>query len=404
MKRIYSYSDAKKFPWLQRMSAEFLDRDAVKIVRRLRQCRHAAYFVGGCIRDLLLGRRPKDFDIVTAARPQEIRRIFRNSRIIGRRFLLVHVVFGEKIVEVATFRRAPSHEEKNLPVKQDNFFGTDEEDVLRRDFTINALFYDPYEEQIIDYVGGIEDLRAGKIRIIGDAAVRFQEDPIRILRALKLSAQLGFTMVPEVKEAIPQNCARLAQASSERIVLEVIKILQSGAAFACLQQMAEYQVLPVIMPHVARIWNDASNPCQQLLCRCLQQLDKIPAQTRSQLNDATLFAVLCLPLVFYNLQKPLQTLEENFCLKQLAEFAESLHLCNGLIVTISRIISLQLYLERAMRNGNCGSRPKLMRKNYFRQALDFLYLRTYQDTATEGIYQFWHERLPKQGRTAMKSR
>src|SRR5689334_5920388 len=204
------------------ISRRDVDPDALKVLYRLRQGDHIAYLVGGSVRDLLLGRRPKDFDIGTSAHPYEVKRLFRNCWIIGRRFRLAHVKFGPKVIEVATFRRqvpagteeeptaaVPIHpptrdagEEGDLLIHHDNTFGTPEEDAFRRDFTLNALFYDIETRAIIDYVGGLEDIKAGLIRCIGDPEERFQEDPVRMLRAVALGARLDFTIDPPILQAI----------------------------------------------------------------------------------------------------------------------------------------------------------------------------------------------------------
>src|SRR5207247_2843697 len=192
------------------ISRRDIDADALKVLYRLRQFDHVAYLVGGSVRDLLLGRRPKDFDIGTSAHPYQVEKLFRNCWIIGRRFRLAHVRFGPKIIEVATFRRQvePGEEvaQDGVPVPEpstpqgqqlahhDNTFGTPEEDAVRRDFTINALFYDIATYSIIDYVGGLEDLRAGVVRSIGDPEVRFREDPVRMMRAVALASRLDFTI------------------------------------------------------------------------------------------------------------------------------------------------------------------------------------------------------------------
>ncbi len=164
-----------------------LDRGGTEIVRRLQEAGFEAYFVGGCVRDLLLGRQPKDFDIATSARPNQVRRLFRRSRIIGRRFRLAHVYSGREVFEVATFRRVPPELEEGevQMIREDNTFGTAAEDARRRDFTVNALFLDPVEGEIVDWVGGFEDLAARRLRSIGDPRLRFREDPVRILRLLK---------------------------------------------------------------------------------------------------------------------------------------------------------------------------------------------------------------------------
>src|SRR5205085_316260 len=238
------------------LSRSDVDPDALKVLYRLRQGDHIAYLVGGSVRDLLLGRRPKDFDIGTSAHPYQVKKLFRNCWIIGRRFRLAHVKFGNKVIEVATFRRqvqpgeeivadgvpAPDHHHTRTPdtsvgdpdigkpladdtrrstpvghvddaasraardeaqlIHRDNTFGTPEEDAFRRDFTINALFYDIATFSVIDYVGGLDDLRAGIVRCIGDPEVRFREDPVRMLRAVALAARLGFTIDEPILGAI----------------------------------------------------------------------------------------------------------------------------------------------------------------------------------------------------------
>src|ERR1700756_916140 len=202
------------------LSRRDIDPDALKVLYRLRQGDHVAYLVGGSVRDLLLARRPKDFDIGTSAHPYQVKKLFRNCWIIGRRFRLAHVKFGTKGIEVATFRRQvtgpdepvnpknPEPAEPSAPqtpellVHHDNTFGTPEEDAFRRDFTINALFYDIATFSVIDYVGGLEDLRAGVVRSIGDPDVRLREDPVRMLRAIALAARLGFTIEAALVDAI----------------------------------------------------------------------------------------------------------------------------------------------------------------------------------------------------------
>src|SRR5215510_1476268 len=200
------------------ISRRDVDPDALKVLYRLREANHVAYLVGGSVRDLLLGRRPKDFDIGTSAHPYQVKKLFRNCWIIGRRFRLAHVKFGQKVIEVATFRRqlAPGEEvvQDGVPapdpttaegqhlIHRDNTFGTPEEDAFRRDFTINALFYDISTFSVIDYVDGLDDLRAGVVRSIGDPDVRLQEDPVRMLRAVAIAARLDFTLEPVLRESI----------------------------------------------------------------------------------------------------------------------------------------------------------------------------------------------------------
>jgi poly(A) polymerase len=238
---------------------ERLDPDAVKVIARLRHMRHQAYLVGGCVRDLLLTRIPKDFDIATDAHPGEVRAIFRNCRLIGRRFRLAHVYFrGGKIVEVATFRQNPVDaaedlaEEGDLLITRDNVFGTAEEDARRRDFTVNGLFYDPFAGEVIDYVGGRADLEARRIATIGDPEIRIREDPVRALRAVRFAARLGFTIDPEVFAAMRRNASELARCAPPRVLEEVFKILRCGNANRAFALLRASGVLAVVLPALAQ--------------------------------------------------------------------------------------------------------------------------------------------------------
>jgi poly(A) polymerase len=226
------------------LSRRDVDPEALKVLYRLKEGGFTAYIVGGGVRDLLLGRRPKDFDIGTDAHPYQIKKLFRNCFIIGRRFRLAHIRFGTKVIEVATFRRHVTEEEHaeagaeagadthgpDHPIHRDNTFGTPEEDAFRRDFTLNALFYDIATFSIIDYVGGLDDLRAKVVRCIGDPVVRFREDPVRMQRAVSFAARLGFSIDPPVLDAIAAERHRIALAAPARLAEEYYKILRSGAA------------------------------------------------------------------------------------------------------------------------------------------------------------------------------
>jgi poly(A) polymerase len=236
------------------ISRRDIDPDALKVLYRLRQFDHVAYLVGGSVRDLLLARRPKDFDIGTSAHPYQVKKLFRNCWIIGRRFRLAHVKFGTKVIEVATFRRQlqPGEEivQEGVPapdptvpegaqlLHRDNTFGTPEEDAFRRDFTINALFYDIATFSVIDYVNGLDDLRAGIVRSIGDPEVRFSEDPVRMLRAIALGARLDFALDPPVRDAIARNRQLIAKSSPARLLEEYYKILRSGYAEKTFRSLA----------------------------------------------------------------------------------------------------------------------------------------------------------------------
>jgi poly(A) polymerase len=252
------------------ISRQHVDADALKVLYRLRQFDHIAYLVGGSVRDLLLGRTPKDFDIGTSAHPYQVKRLFRNCWIIGRRFRLAHVKFGQKVIEVATFRRqipagteeepaaappvpAPisaAVEDSDLLIHHDNTFGTPEEDAFRRDFTLNALFYDIETRSIIDYVGGLDDIRAGLIRCIGVPEERFQEDPVRMLRAVALASRLDFRIDGPILQAIGHCHGELARSAPPRLMEEIYKVLRAGAAAKTFGMLVETGLLAALAPEV----------------------------------------------------------------------------------------------------------------------------------------------------------
>src|SRR5271169_4059130 len=231
------------------ISRRDIDPDVLKVLYRLITAGQLAYLVGGSVRDLMLGRRPKDFDVATDAHPQQVRDLFRNSRLIGRRFRLVHVFFGPKNIEVATFRKQAEGVTVDDPlIRHDNTFGTPEEDAFRRDFTVNSLFYDPQTFRVIDYTGGVADLDARLIRTIGDAEVRMREDPVRMLRAVRFAAKLGFEIEPATLSAMERHRCDLLKSSVPRLVEETYRTIgQTGAARA-LVLMEELGLLEQLMP------------------------------------------------------------------------------------------------------------------------------------------------------------
>ncbi|MBE6367794.1 MAG: polynucleotide adenylyltransferase PcnB [Lentisphaerae bacterium] len=248
-----------------------VEENVFEVVSKLQSAGFETYIVGGAIRDLLLDRTPKDYDISTAATPEEVREVFgrRRARIIGRRFQLVHVRSGGDIFEVSTFRRTPaekSHEpqtpgarkiaeleEAENMIFNDNDFGTSEEDAWRRDFTVNALFYDPVSDELIDYTGnGIADIESGLVRAIGDAKLRFEEDPVRMLRALKLVGQYGFNLERKTENALLATLPLLELASVSRLSLELEKILNSNYTGSIMQAFADYGLLKHFLPYIAK--------------------------------------------------------------------------------------------------------------------------------------------------------
>jgi poly(A) polymerase len=235
------------------ISSERIHQDALRVVSRLSRNGHEAYLVGGCVRDLLLGRSPKDFDVATAAHPRQIRALFRNARIIGRRFRLAHVVYGDHIVETATFRTKPpqSDDEDDDPlIREDNAFGTAVEDALRRDFTINGLFLDPLSGRILDYVGGLTDLESGVLRTIGDPVVRIAEDPVRILRAIKFATRLGFRIDEATWNAMIEHAPLLSRSAPARVVEEILRLLHSGTSLGAFRMLRACGALAILLPEV----------------------------------------------------------------------------------------------------------------------------------------------------------
>ena len=295
------------------ISRKQIDPDALRVLYRLHQHQYAAYLVGGSVRDLLLGRRPKDFDIGTSAHPYQVKKLFRNCWIIGRRFRLAHVKFGQKTIEVATFRRqlsaaeiaaaeaqpaeaAPSEGDagdgQTRLLHRDNTFGTPEEDAFRRDFTVNALFYDIGTFSIIDYTGGLEDLRARVMRCIGNPNERFREDPVRMLRAVAMAARLDFTIDPPVDAAIATHRAEIAKSAPARLLEELYKLLRAGASERAFRMLAERRLLDPIAPQF-------QTRCGDPLWHSLAALDRHRGrfeETPDTLTNPILLGSLIVPL------------------------------------------------------------------------------------------------------------
>lgn len=279
-----------------------LDPDAVKIIQRLTRFDHSAYLVGGCVRDLLLDVKPKDFDIGTSATPRQVRRVFRNSRIIGRRFRLAHVYFQNgKIIEVATFRGQelapegdnPDGKAQDLLIRDDNLFGTVEEDALRRDFTINSLFYDVNNETVLDHADGLNDLRRRLVRTIGDPEIRFREDPIRILRAIKFAARLDLRIESKTLAALRRLRGEIPKAAAPRILEEINRFCRGGAARKSFELLRETDILDVLLPEVAG--ELGRNPDAWKLL--IHLLDAIDQRQKEGLEAGTgaILAILLLP-------------------------------------------------------------------------------------------------------------
>lgn len=283
------------------LSRRDINTNALKVLYRLHNAGYLAYMVGGSVRDLMLGRSPKDFDVGTDAKPNEIRRLFSNSRIIGRRFRLVHVYFHDgSTVEVSTFRRNPDPEEQRsapgeLLITSDNTYGSPREDAFRRDFTINALFYNVADYSVIDWSGGIDDLDRKLIRAIGDPGVRFQEDPVRMLRACEFAGRLGFGIEQKTQEAIQDHRKELDKASPARVTEEIAQLLRCGRAGAAMQWMLELGLLEVILPEAYAMLTAGRRGMGEF-GQILPVIDRMVAEGR-QLSDSALLASVLLPKV-----------------------------------------------------------------------------------------------------------
>ncbi len=264
---------------------EEVDDDARKVVYRLQRAGFKAYVVGGGVRDLLLGKQPKDFDISTDATPREIKALFRNCRIIGRRFKLAHVYFAHgKALEVSTFRDVvdpaePSEGEESLqgPLARDNVYGTEATDAVRRDITVNGLFLDVSTMEILDYVGGMEDLKHGVIRVIGDPDVRFKEDPVRMIRVVRHSARNGFRIDPPCWESIVQNAEVITQSSQVRVFDELKKDFSSGCFLTILSLLGETGLLEFLLPELLEN-NSKLLSAESDFSGCLERLDDLAIQ------------------------------------------------------------------------------------------------------------------------------
>jgi len=289
------------------------DVDALKVVHRLHQFEHEAYFVGGCVRDLMLGKKPKDFDIATSATPSEVRGVFRNCRLIGRRFRLAHVYFkGGKIVEVSTFRANPTEleeleppaeaeggdgeERDDLLITQDNVFGTAEQDARRRDFTINGLFYDVFAGKVIDYVRGRRDLLERQIRTIGDPETRMREDPVRILRAVRFACKLDLDIESRTYAAMEGVVEDLPRCAPPRLLEETFRLIRGGVAAPALKLLAALDALRILLPPIDRFLRDGGRPAEDAFYAHAAALDRRVTSAQESMEDAILLSALLLPL------------------------------------------------------------------------------------------------------------
>lgn len=373
-----------------------VSENALKVLNRLTSQHQMAYLVGGSVRDLYLGLSPKDFDIATNAEPNLVRRLFKNSRIIGRRFKLVHVLFYRDVLEVATFRKEAKHaasgENKTNQhgmVIADNAYGSIQEDVWRRDLTINALYYDHKQNSIIDFVGGVEDLNKKQIRMIGNPSQRYEEDPVRILRVIRFASKLNFSIEEKTKQAIPAKAPLLANVSSSRLFEEVVKLFHTGNAVDTLNQLLEEDLFKYLFPLTEPLLKTDENT-KSLINYTLESTDSRIAN-KKPVTPAFFFAAFLWPALMVETEHQQE--------KGLALLVALEKAMNIVLAKQSKHVAIPKRFTQAMREmwvlqlrlpKRFGIRAyKILEHPRFRAAYDFLLIRTLAGEESPELAQWW---------------
>ena len=375
------------------ISRKGISEHALKVLSRLKKAGYASYLVGGGVRDLLLDYQPKDFDVATDATPEEVRKLFGNCRLIGRRFRLAHVHFGRDIIEVATFRAG--HEKsggegvtKDGMIVRDNVYGSLEDDAWRRDFTINALYYNIYDFSIVDYTNGLEDIKSKTIRIIGDADERLKEDPVRMLRAVRFAAKLNFKIESSLSNSIKENIHLLDGVPAARLFEEVLKLFLHGHALSSYKLLKEYDLLKHLFSQTAEHLNDAGD---KFITQALINTD-LRIQQKKPIAPAFLYAALLWPAVRYQAEL---LKKEDLSLLQVYQIAgqEVLEkqLKQILIPKRFGIPMREIWTMQARLASRKGKRPlKLLPVPRFRASYDFLLLREQSgETQLKELCDWW---------------
>lgn len=385
------------------ISRKNISDNALKVLYRLQRSGHEAYLVGGGVRDLLIGQKPKDFDIVTNATPEQIRRLFRNCRLVGRRFRLAHIIFGKEIIEVATFRgehcddhdKNQSQQSNNGLLLRDNVYGTIEQDALRRDFTINSLYYSSADFSLRDYCNGLHDLQLGIIRLIGDPETRYREDPVRMLRAVRFVAKLNMTIEPRTEEPIIRLSGLLQSIPAPRLFEETLKLLQSGQGYKSYKLLRKYHLFEQLLPIISRHFTpegDSNMEC--MLIKALKSTDQRIAEQK-RVNPAFLFAAI----LWYPLLEQAEKLTQEGGLSYSDAFSLAINdtldeSCLRLaipkrITTVIRDI-WQIQLRLLKRDGRRAFR--LLEQPKFRAGFDLLVLRAeIEKGELAKIAQWWND-------------
>jgi poly(A) polymerase len=378
------------------ISRKSISDSALKVLYRLNKSGHRACLVGGGVRDLLLGIQPKDFDVATDATPEEVRALFKNSRIIGRRFRLVHIRFGRDIIEVATFRgfdeeSARTETDEQGRILRDNTFGDIEDDAIRRDFTANALYYDIHDYSLLDYVGGLQDVEARRLRLIGDPSTRYQEDPVRMLRAVRFAAKLDFEIEAAAAAAIHENGHLLAVIPPARMFDEFIKLFHSGAAVRVLELLRSYGLLRYLVPALDEwLRDDPGESMLDFIDQALVNTDN-RVNTEQPVSPGFIFAVLLWPVVHAEAGR-LQS-DRQKMIPALAQVGETIMKRQIRHISIPRrfsqmardIWTLQPRFHRTQ-----GKQPqRLLAHPVFRAAYDFMCIQAMVALMPHKLCRFW---------------
>lgn len=378
------------------LAAERIDHRALEVVRTLADAGHQAYVVGGGVRDLLLGARPKDFDVATSARPEEVRRLFRRARLIGRRFPIVHVLFGRDFVEVTTFRALDGEDRllhESGRILHDSTYGTLAEDALRRDFTVNALYYDPPTRRVFDYSGGLEDLESRTLRLIGVPEVRYREDPVRMLRAIRFAAKLNFTLDPETEAPVTALAPLLADIAPARLFEEFPKLFLGGSALGSFRLLRRYGLFAQLLPLTEEVLAaSGSDSMLRFVEAALADTDSRVARSEP-ITPAFLLAVFVwLPVSRYAAWLEQEGTGEATAVQRatavvLGECARRLSMPRRFAQPMREILLLQSRFR--YRRGKRAER--LLAHPRFRAAYDFLKLRAQTGEADPALVEFWTE-------------
>lgn len=390
------------------ISRKQMSRSALKVLYHLREAGFSAYLVGGAVRDLLVGRAPKDFDIATDATPEQVKSIFRNCRLIGRRFRLAHVVFGREIIEVATFRANGGNDDEDEGrevlasgrLVRDNVYGSIEDDALRRDFTVNALYYSITDFSVHDYVGGFADVQSRTLRLIGEPEERYREDPVRMLRAARLAAKLGFSIEPATAKPIPRLAHLLADAAPARLFEEVMKLFLAGHAKASFDQLEANGLLSELLPETTQaLALNKSGALQRMLVQGLISVDARVAAGEPAL-PAFLFAVLLWPAYCRALaQLQAQGIQAVEAQRRAADRVTMRQVARTALPRRFSLPMQEIWLLQprfALRQNKRVSR--LLAHPRFRSAFDFLELRLAASDTHAADVGFWKEAQSRQGR------